>query len=81
LSWDALNICCTCSFQAATDEKDEVEGFVAIPGETEEKDDIIEAVVECVLWQVENDKKTTALKQLQGHMWRSAYKGGSIKGE
>ncbi|XP_057177629.1 enolase-phosphatase E1 [Triplophysa rosa] len=27
------------------------------------------------------DRKTTALKQLQGHMWRAAYLMGKIKGE
>ncbi|KAB0394592.1 hypothetical protein E2I00_008415 [Balaenoptera physalus] len=27
------------------------------------------------------DRKTTALKQLQGHMWRAAFKAGSMKAE
>uniref|UniRef100_A0A672KAF7 Uncharacterized protein n=1 Tax=Sinocyclocheilus grahami TaxID=75366 RepID=A0A672KAF7_SINGR len=26
-----------------------------------------------VLWQMAADRKSTALKQLQGHMWRAAY--------
>ncbi|XP_064624126.1 enolase-phosphatase E1-like [Lineus longissimus] len=67
--------------QGAKDVKDEVEGAIAIPAATEEKDDIIKAVVAKVLWEVENDKKFSALKQLQGHMWRTAYKAGNIKGE
>ncbi|XP_063994248.1 enolase-phosphatase E1 isoform X2 [Diachasmimorpha longicaudata] len=29
---------------------------------------------------MDNDRKTTALKQLQGHMWREAYKSGDVKG-
>jgi len=67
--------------QAEKDGKDEVEGVVAIPADTAEKDEVIKAVVANVLWQVEKDRKTTALKQLHGLMWRSAYKGGNIKGE
>ena len=27
------------------------------------------------------DRKTTALKQLQGHIWKEAFEDGSIKGE
>ncbi|XP_062870088.1 enolase-phosphatase E1 [Trichomycterus rosablanca] len=41
----------------------------------------IREVVDDVLWQMAADRKTTALKQLQGHMWRSAYVSGKIKGE
>lgn len=41
----------------------------------------IREVVDNVLWQMAADRKTTALKQLQGHMWRAAYLMGKIKGE
>ncbi|RVE66132.1 hypothetical protein OJAV_G00123400 [Oryzias javanicus] len=41
----------------------------------------IRKVVEDVLWQMAADRKSTALKQLQGHMWRTAYASGRIKGE
>ncbi|KAM9455411.1 enolase-phosphatase E1 [Clarias gariepinus] len=41
----------------------------------------IREVVDSVLWQMDADRKTTALKQLQGHMWRAAYVSGRIKGE
>ncbi|XP_072570956.1 enolase-phosphatase E1-like isoform X1 [Paramormyrops kingsleyae] len=41
----------------------------------------IREVVDNVLWQMAADRKTTALKQLQGHMWRTAYTSGKIKGE
>ncbi|GAA6219175.1 enolase-phosphatase E1 [Lates japonicus] len=41
----------------------------------------IREVVDNVLWQMAADRKSTALKQLQGHMWRSAYASGRIKGE
>lgn len=41
----------------------------------------IREVVENVLWQMAADRKSTALKRLQGHMWRAAYSSGRIKGE
>ncbi|XP_059395776.1 enolase-phosphatase E1 [Carassius carassius] len=41
----------------------------------------IREVVEGVLWQMAADRKSTALKQLQGHMWRAAYMTGKIKGQ
>lgn len=41
----------------------------------------IKEIVDNVLWQMAADRKSTALKQLQGHMWRSAYASGTIKGE
>lgn len=41
----------------------------------------IREVVDDVLWQMAADRKSTALKQLQGHMWRAAYTSGRIKGE
>uniref|UniRef100_A0A6I8PYV8 Enolase-phosphatase E1 n=1 Tax=Xenopus tropicalis TaxID=8364 RepID=A0A6I8PYV8_XENTR len=42
---------------------------------------MIQAVVDNVYWQMSFDRKTTALKQLQGHIWRSAYISGQLKGE
>uniref|UniRef100_A0A8C2TEC6 Enolase-phosphatase 1 n=1 Tax=Coturnix japonica TaxID=93934 RepID=A0A8C2TEC6_COTJA len=42
---------------------------------------VIRAVVDNVHWQMALDRKTTALKQLQGHMWRAAYATGLVKGE
>ncbi|XP_037121187.1 enolase-phosphatase E1 [Syngnathus acus] len=41
----------------------------------------IREVVSDVLWQMAADRKSTALKRLQGHMWRVAYASGTIKGE
>lgn len=66
-------------FQAKKDEKDKLDGFVAITGEKpeEEKDSLLKNV----LWQMDNDRKTGALKQLQGHMWREAYKTGAVKAQ
>uniref|UniRef100_A0A8C6FSM2 Uncharacterized protein n=1 Tax=Moschus moschiferus TaxID=68415 RepID=A0A8C6FSM2_MOSMO len=42
---------------------------------------MIQAVVDTVCWQMSLDRKTTALKQLQGHMWREAFKAGHMKAE
>ncbi|KAL8206386.1 UNVERIFIED_CONTAM: Enolase-phosphatase E1 [Gekko kuhli] len=62
-----------------------MDGVVPIPLETrdgeEEIERVIQAVVDSVHWQMSSDRKTTALKQLQGHMWRAAYENGCVKGE
>ncbi|XP_029940331.1 LOW QUALITY PROTEIN: enolase-phosphatase E1 [Salarias fasciatus] len=39
----------------------------------------IREVVENVLWQMAADRNSTALKRLQGHMWRAAYSSGESK--
>ncbi|KAK3718786.1 hypothetical protein QZH41_014038 [Actinostola sp. cb2023] len=39
------------------------------------------SVVKSVLWLMDADRKVTALKQLQGHIWKKAYEDGEIKGE
>lgn len=41
----------------------------------------IQAVVDNVYWQMSHDRKTTALKQLQGHMWKAAFMTGRMKAE
>uniref|UniRef100_A0A670KFJ7 Enolase-phosphatase E1 n=2 Tax=Podarcis muralis TaxID=64176 RepID=A0A670KFJ7_PODMU len=62
-----------------------MDGVVPIPLETrdgeEEVERIIQAVIDNVHWQMSLDRKTTALKQLQGHIWRAAYENGRLKGE
>ncbi|KAM3831995.1 enolase-phosphatase E1 [Vipera latastei] len=67
------------------EEDSHMEGVVPIPLETrdgeEEVERVIQAVIDNVLWQMSLDRKTTALKQLQGHMWRAAYENGCLKGE
>lgn len=45
------------------------------------KNIVIDAVVKNVIWQMSSDRKTTALKQLQGHIWKEAFESGKIKGE
>lgn len=64
--------------QADEDKKAEVEGVVTIPAEDSE--DIIPDVVKNVEWQMSQDRKTGALKTLQGLVWAQGYKDGTIKG-
>lgn len=68
----------------------DMEDVVLIPDEEENlsqdnswtsKETIMDAVVANVIWQMNSDRKTTALKQLQGHIWRKAFNDGFIKGE
>lgn len=53
-----------------------LEGFVPISSD----DDAKESVIRNVLWQMSTDRKTTALKQLQGHIWVDGYESGLLKG-
>lgn len=55
---------------------------VAIPEKTDDnKDDVIKAVVSNVKAQMDADRKSKELKELQGHLWREAYKTKKIEGE
>ncbi|KAK3922934.1 Enolase-phosphatase E1 [Frankliniella fusca] len=65
--------------QAAEDKKAEMEGAIEIPSDGSD-DDMKAAVAKSVLWQMDADRKTTALKKLQGQMWRHGYKSGELKG-
>ncbi|KAF6129872.1 enolase-phosphatase 1 [Phyllostomus discolor] len=60
-------------------------GAVPIPAASENGADdaqqTIQAVVDNVCWQMSLDRKTTALKQLQGHMWRAAFTAGRVKAD
>lgn len=38
------------------------------------------AALDNLLWQMDNDRKTTGLKSLQGKIWRAGYLDGSIRG-
>jgi len=47
---------------------------------SEREKEVLESVVSNVLCQMDMDRKSTALKQLQGHIWKHAYESGQIKG-
>ena len=42
---------------------------------------MIDQLVENVYWQMNADRKTKALKQLQGNIWKNAYENGLVKGQ
>jgi len=60
--------------QAANDSN--LEGFVPIITGSNAK----QSVINNVLWQMNSDRKTTALKNLQGHIWKDGYKSGFLRG-
>jgi len=67
--------------QASSDKEAAVEGVIEIAAKEEEQEKCIQSVVDSILWQMDNDRKSASLKQLQGHMWRDAYKTGKVQGE
>eukprot|EP00850_Spirogloea_muscicola_P010338 SM000060S19670 [mRNA] locus=s60:473542:478726:- [translate_table: standard] len=56
-------------------------GAVPIPPSGSEKDLIVAALEANVIAMINGDRKITALKQLQGHIWREGFANGQIKGE
>lgn len=64
--------------QYLQDHKDGVEGAVPIPNPTSGKKRVLKACADNVRWQISLDRKTSALKQLQGHIWRAGYENGQI---
>lgn len=70
---------CLKNLQAKKDKKEGAE-VTEIP-DGGKKDEVIKAVVANVKEQMDADRKTTELKQLQGHIWREAYKTKKIAGE
>jgi len=45
------------------------------------KEELQDALCQCVTTQMDSDMKTTALKALQGHMWKDGYANGELQGE
>ncbi|CAE1256558.1 mtnC [Acanthosepion pharaonis] len=65
---------------AKKDKEANVDGVMEIPDTDADKDTIMKAVIANVKWQMSQDRKCQELKQLQGHIWKEAYKQGTIKG-
>ncbi|XP_020844058.1 enolase-phosphatase E1 isoform X2 [Phascolarctos cinereus] len=67
------------------EEDSHLDGAVLIPPRSEhgadDTEQMIQAVVDNVYWQMSLDRKTPALKQLQGHIWRAAFAAGTVKAE
>jgi 2,3-diketo-5-methylthio-1-phosphopentane phosphatase len=55
--------------------------IVQIPEAGGDKSVILEAAIKNVLAQMNTDRKTTALKQLQGHIWRHGFESGELQGD
>jgi methionine salvage enolase-phosphatase E1 len=48
---------------------------------SENKQDLITSIIRNVIWQMDLDRKTKGLKQLQGHIWSFAYKNRLVTGQ
>ncbi|KAG7393028.1 Methylthioribulose-1-phosphate dehydratase [Phytophthora pseudosyringae] len=48
-------------------------------GDSQAKEQLIEALTTYVKWNVKADRKIGPLKQLQGHMWLQGYESGELK--
>ncbi|WCJ32176.1 Methylthioribulose-1-phosphate dehydratase [Euphorbia peplus] len=57
-----------------------VDGAVPIPPDDEGKEEVIAAVVANVEAMIRADRKITALKQLQGHIWRTGFENNELEG-
>ncbi|KAK7405267.1 hypothetical protein VNO78_06467 [Psophocarpus tetragonolobus] len=66
--------------QVQSDLEHGVAGAVPIPADNAGKEEIIAALVTNVEAMIKGDRKITALKELQGHMWRTGYENNELKG-
>ncbi|KAJ9182916.1 hypothetical protein P3X46_006849 [Hevea brasiliensis] len=57
-----------------------VNGAVSIPPDDEGKEEVIAALVANVEAMIKADRKITALKQLQGHIWRTGFEKNELEG-
>ncbi|XP_010446120.1 PREDICTED: probable bifunctional methylthioribulose-1-phosphate dehydratase/enolase-phosphatase E1 isoform X2 [Camelina sativa] len=65
--------------QVEEDLKQGVTGAVPIPHAGEGKDNVIAAMVSNVEAMIRADRKITALKELQGHIWRTGFNCNELK--
>lgn len=67
------------AFEALAEQarRDQAEGLEAPSVDPED----VESALANVRWQMENDRKTTTLKELQGKIWRDGYTRGELEGE
>nr|XP_048321433.1 probable bifunctional methylthioribulose-1-phosphate dehydratase/enolase-phosphatase E1 isoform X3 [Ziziphus jujuba var. spinosa] len=57
-----------------------VNGAVPIPSDGVGKEEVVAALVANVAAMIKADRKITALKQLQGHIWRTGYENNELEG-
>ncbi|KAL1461216.1 hypothetical protein WDU94_013135 [Cyamophila willieti] len=65
--------------QADQDIVNNVPGVVPVK-ETESEQALKQSIISNVLWQMSLDRKTKALKTLQGHIWLDGYNDGQLVG-
>ncbi|XVF04237.1 hypothetical protein REPUB_Repub05bG0065100 [Reevesia pubescens] len=66
--------------QVEDDLKQGVIGAVPIPSQDAGKEEVIAALVANVEAMIKADRKITALKQLQGHIWRTGFENNELEG-
>ncbi|KAH9621410.1 hypothetical protein KSS87_012544 [Heliosperma pusillum] len=57
-----------------------VAGAIPIPSEDKGKEEVVAALVANVEGMIKADRKITALKQLQGHIWRTGFQNNELEG-
>ncbi|EFJ42248.1 hypothetical protein VOLCADRAFT_42159, partial [Volvox carteri f. nagariensis] len=67
--------------QAAADVAAGLAGVCEIPPAGADKAEVVDAVVDWVEAAIAADRKVTALKTLQGHIWRSGFESGAMRSE
>ncbi|XAR56534.1 2-hydroxy-3-keto-5-methylthiopentenyl-1-phosphate phosphatase [Bertholletia excelsa] len=65
--------------QVEDDLKQGIDGAVPIPSDDAGKEEVIAALVANVEAMIKADRKITALKQLQGHIWRTGFQNNEIE--
>ncbi len=61
--------------------RDEENNLGPPPWRDETPDDELETVVAYVHWLMDEDRKSTALKSLQGKIWEAGYRSGELRGQ
>ncbi|CAG9461068.1 unnamed protein product [Pedinophyceae sp. YPF-701] len=67
--------------QCAKDVAAGLPGCEELPGKRAPKAKVVAAVAAAAERMMDGDRKTTALKALQGHVWRTGYAAGELKGD
>ncbi|CAI8593140.1 unnamed protein product [Vicia faba] len=66
--------------QVESDIEQGIAGAVPIPQDDAGKDEVISAIVANVDAMIKADRKITALKELQGHIWQTGYANNELEG-
>jgi methylthioribulose 1-phosphate dehydratase/enolase-phosphatase E1 len=66
--------------QVESDLEQGITGAVPIPHDDAGKDDVIAALVANVNAMIKADRKITALKELQGHIWQTGFQNNELEG-